>query len=412
MAKKQRKSKSKKSKSRSAKVAPTEHGASGETLPVAPVAPVVQGDNLDNVLSHEMTSNRVVVNKSPATPLVLPTQQAPAAPVEQVAAPVEQVAAPVEQVAAPVEQAEEGGSEDVVTGSEILETVDTPKKRRSGAGSGDYGAAYNELYTQLCMRLLNRIHRYFQRVYRKCGGDERKFKKTLEGIQKWNQGEINKRAREILEIYPDTEAYFRYAYAANVMLMSVVVQQNEDSRDVEVEVPKYSDFILNCYVESARVLYDNAGVLSPSLPDKDKLRIREELLNCFSKSIATALRMMVPLDHIAPKSSIDATPLESFGESDSEKDEESEESSEDNASSDEDDSSDEEESEESSDGSGSESGSESESEVSGSSEDGSGSEGESSESEEELPLPKGKKRVKTSRRSLQTPDDLLIDRAY
>lgn len=422
--KKQRKSKSKKKSksSKSSRVSPSDVPL--ETLPTAPVQPVAQADNLDSVLSHEMTSNRVVVNKGAATPLVLPEQQATQAVVTQTEAapaPAQGETAQGEIAPAPAQgetnettEAEETG-EDVVTGEEVLETVqDGSRKRRGGAGSGDYGAAYNELYTQLCMRMLNRIHKYFQKVYRKCGGDERKFKKSLEGIQKWNQGEINKRAREILEIYPDTEAYFRYAYAANVMLMSVVVQQNEDSRDVEVEVPKYSDFILNCYVESARVLYDNAGVLSPSLPDKDKLRIREELLTCFSKAIATALRMMVPLDHIAPKSSVEATPLESFGDSDSEEDEESEESSEEDGSSDDDDSSGEEEdSSEEEDDSEEESGSEnSDDSDSSEGEDDSGSEEESEESEVELPLPKGKKRIKASRHSLNTPDDLLIDRAY
>ena len=356
-----------------------------ETLPSTPFikeeAPV-----LDDILSHELQNNKVTVNKSESAP-----------PLDHLQAVQAPVAAAVtgEEATATVIPSEEA-TDDIITSGEVLDTVQTNGKQKSNrAGSGDYGAAYHELYTQLCMRMLNRIYRYFQRLYKKCGNDEKKFKKSLEEIQKWNQAEINRRAKEIVEIYPDTEAYFRYAYAANVMLMSVVVQRSGDSEDLEIEVPRYSSFIHNAYVESARVLYDNPGVLSSNLPDKDKLRIREELLSCFSKAVATALRMMVPLDHIAPKSGLDTTPLETFGDSDSDESGSEEESSEEESS----------EEESSEEESGSE---ESGSEESGSEEE-SETEDESSEEERVYDDIKKKKRVKASRRSLETPDDLLID---
>ena len=304
---------------------------------------------------------------------------------------------------------------DSVNAADILKTaeplVDQPsagksKRRDRGGNGGDFGAAYNELYTQLCIRMVNRIHLYFQRVYNSTGGSSKKFKKKLEDIQKWNQSEINRRAKEILQVYPGTEAYFRYAYAANVMLMSVVIQKNEDSNDVEIEVPKFSEFILKSYIESARVLYDNAGVLDPALSDRDKLRVREELKGCFAKAISTALRMMVPLEAIAPGGGhvgekFDAP--ESESEVSEEEDSESESESESESGSEES-GSEESESEESYSGSeGSESGTEE------SYSEGSGSE---SDFEEEEPVAKNRKRVKASRRSLQTPDALSIDQQY
>ena len=360
-----------------------------ETLPTTPFVKD-EGPALDDILSHELQNNKVTVNKSESAP-PLDHLQAQRQAVEESA--VAAVAPVATEEAVPTVIPSEEATDDIITSGEVLDTVQTNGKQKSNrAGSGDYGAAYHELYTQLCMRMLNRIYRYFQRLYKKCKNDDRKFKKSLEEIQKWNQAEINRRAKEIVEIYPDTEAYFRYAYAANVMLMSVVVQRSGDSEDLEIEVPRYSSFIHNAYVESARVLYDNPGVLSSDLPDKDKLRIREELLSCFSKAIATALRMMVPLDHIAPKSGLDTTPLETFGDSESDESGSEEESSEEESS----------EEESSEEESGSEESSEEES-----SEEESGD--ESSEEERAYDDIKKKKRVKASRRSLQTPDNLLID---
>ena len=265
----------------------------------------------------------------------------------------------------PIQQQEVKESEPLkettVSVAEVLQAGGQDKKKKKGrrAGSGDFGAAYHELYTQLCARMLNRIYRYFQRLY-SSSKSEKSFKSSLALIQKWNQTEINRRAKEILQLYPDTEQYFRFAYAANVMLMSVVIQKDEDSEDIEIDVPKFSLFVQKAYVESARVLYDNVGVLDPSLPDRDRLRIREELFRCFGNSIATALRMMVPLEKIAPKyesretydsdgESIDSTVSSESEESESEESEESESDESEESESEESEESDSEEDEEESD---------------------------------------------------------------
>jgi hypothetical protein len=202
-------------------------------------------------------------------------------------------------------QVEEAGTAaEVVSGTEVLgvgaEALAARKPRGRGRREGgDLGAAYTELYTQLCVRMLTSIFRYFQRLYQS-SGSERKYRAALNGITTWNQLEINKRAKELTQAYPDVQTYFKYAYAANVMLMSVVVQRDENSEDVEIDVPQFSNFVHKTYIECARVLYDNPGVLDPSLPDRKRLRIREELFRCFGTAVATALRMMVPLEAIAP----------------------------------------------------------------------------------------------------------------
>ena len=434
------------SKSKRKSRRPVPPAAPGPTLHDVMNSEVAKGGG--NELDHQPQGRRsgVVVNKGePSPPVVIPEEQQ-----QQQQQPVAQVATAAAAAAAVASDGGEedhgdgdGESGDVVTSKEVLETVENvaqqaeaaegkkkgrSKTPRARGGNGDFGAAYHELYTQLCLRMLNRIYRYFQKLYSKVDGNTKKYKRELENIQRWNQSEINRRAKEILKIYPDTESYFRYAYAANVMLMSVVVQKDADSEDVEIEVPKFSEFILKSYVESARVLYDNSSVMSPDMSDRDKLRVREELFSCFSKAIATALRMMVPLEAIAPRGSTDAEPLETFGDSESEVESvDSEEEESDSESEDEE----EESGSESGSGSGSEeeddeesgSGSEEDDESgSAESESASGSDfdddesderGYSSSDQEEAPRrsrpSRRTKRVKASKKALQTPDALSID---
>lgn len=379
---------------RSLKSRPSRHSSSSkkhrkhrhEKVPKAPSVP--DEKDLNEVVEEEVKPR---VNKAQPVP--------PPVVSEPVAAPVQEAPVVTEQAAEEqdedVDEDEVSEPGDTVRASEVLETVDDSQKKKKNkrSGGGDYGAAYNELYTQLYLRMVNRIYRYFKGLYSKTRGKEEKFKKKLEAIQVWNQNEIDKRASEILQVYPDTEAYFKYAYAANVMLMSVVVQRDEESEDVEIEVPKFSEFIQKSYVESARAIYDNAGVLSPDLTDYEKMRIREELYACFGKAIATALRMMVPLDLIAPQS-IDTKGRElGFDDDD---DQSVDESESDGSESEEEESDLESESEE-----------EDDDEESGSSEEESESEFDS-ESEEEEEDPRRRK-VRVSRKSLNTPDKLNID---
>ena len=272
-----------------------------------------KAEDLDDVVKSEIA--KMNINKEPAGP------------------PVEIKEEPTPDAEDSLSDEASEPSDDVVTSTEVLdatkEAVDDDKKKKPSrrAGGGDFGAAYQELYVQLCTRMLTRIYRYFQKLYNKSKSEE-EFRKKLAGIQNWNRLDINRRAKEIVEQYPDTEVYFRYAYAANTMLMSVIVQKDENSEEIEVEVPKFSDFIQKCYLESARILYDNVGVLNPDLSDKDRLAIRTELYSAYGNAVATALRMMVPLETIAPKlenrERFDDVADSSEGEEESESESESE----------------------------------------------------------------------------------------
>jgi hypothetical protein len=172
--------------------------------------------------------------------------------------------------------------------------------RREGQGSGgDYGAAYKELFEQLCSRMVNRILKYFYRLYA-VTRDEKKFKQKLVGILQWNQDEINAKAAEFLKQYKDIIRIFRFAYAANVLVMSVVIQRDEGSNDIEVDCPKFSEFCHRCYVETARKIFYHVGILDPSLPASEKLAVANTLYTSVCNAVSDSLRMMVPMHKLAP----------------------------------------------------------------------------------------------------------------
>lgn len=198
--------------------------------------------------------------------------------------------------------------EAVVNASDVLEVMGADGNaepgsgadRRVGQGSGgDYGAAYKELYEQLCSRMVHRIMRFFYELYAKTN-QEKLFKRRLVEIQRWNQDQINKVAKGFVRNHKDIIRVFRFAYAADVLVMSVVVQRDEESRDVEVECPNFSDFCHRCFIETARNLFDHSGILDPALPPSQKMQVHDALYLSVSRAIASSLRMMVPIHKIAP----------------------------------------------------------------------------------------------------------------
>lgn len=200
----------------------------------------------------------------------------------------------------------EAGQSDTVNSAELATVLDEEKpsssKNKHGSGSGvDYAAAYGELFTCLSTRMVDRIYRYFQDLYDvKCHRNEAVFKKQLSLIPSWNQAQIDEKTRELVKRHPSIVSYFKFAYAANVLLMSVVVQRDEESEDVSVDVPKFTEFVHRSYSESALKIFDYAGVFDPTLPPGERLSIRNELYRCFGDALSTSLRIMVPLEKIAP----------------------------------------------------------------------------------------------------------------
>ncbi len=200
----------------------------------------------------------------------------------------------------------EANQADTVNSAELATVLDEEKpssgKNKHGSGSGvDYAAAYGELFTCLSTRMVDRIYRYFQDLYDvKCHRNEAVFKKQLSLIPSWNQAQIDEKTRELVKRHPSIVSYFKFAYAANVLLMSVVVQRDEESEDVSVDVPKFTEFVHRSYSESALKIFDYAGVFDPTLPPGERLSIRNELYRCFGDALSTSLRIMVPLEKIAP----------------------------------------------------------------------------------------------------------------
>lgn len=184
-----------------------------------------------------------------------------------------------------------------MSSNEVLNEVSSPQHHQSI--TVDYGAAYRELYEQLCSRMIHRIMRFFYELYAKIG-DVQRFKIKLVNIQRWNSAQINHVARGFVRNHKDIIRVFRLAYAANVLVMSVVVQRDEQSTDVEIDCPKFSDFVHRCFIETSRNLYNHGDVLDPNLSPAEKMHVKEDLYKSIARAIATSLRMMVPIHKITP----------------------------------------------------------------------------------------------------------------
>lgn len=217
----------------------------------------------------------------------------------------------VEEVVQTLEKALEAEEhpQDTVRPSDVF-TYKPPKKKRHEHDSASYGSAYEELYKMLCIRMLNRFLRFFARLYRKCKTDK-DCKKKLAEIPDWSPKQVKARAKEFVDSFKDIESYYKFAYAANLMLMSTIVQKSENSDDLEIEVPPFSDFVHRCYIECARAVYDNIGCLSEDFPDNKRIAVKRELLTAYGNAIATALRLLIPLDKL-----ITIEPGENFEDAD------------------------------------------------------------------------------------------------
>lgn len=204
--------------------------------------------------------------------------------------------------AAPVDEAVTVQASEVLAATG-LDAKPAPGRGRTlehrGGGSGDYGAAYNELYEQLCSRMVHRITQIIYHMHAQAK-TEKRFKYQLAEIQRWNQNQINRITRLFVRNHKDIIRVFRFAYAADVLVMSVVVQRDENSADVEIECPRFSDFVHRCFVEAARNLFDHADILNPGLTAAEKFQVRDAMHVAVKRAIATALRMMVPIHKIAP----------------------------------------------------------------------------------------------------------------
>lgn len=215
------------------------------------------------------------------------------------------------------EAVKEANEDDTIHSEEIKQfSGESESHGNKHSGSGvDYAAAYSELFTCLSTRMVDKLYRFFQKLYVQCG-NESKFKKQLANIPSWNQKLIGAKTQELITAHPSIVSYFKFAYAANVMLMSVVVQRDENSEDVAVDVPKFTEFVHRSYSESARKIFDYAGVFDPTLPPRERLMIRNELYRCFGEALSTSLRLMVPLSKIAPNAVDDEEGTQEFEEGD------------------------------------------------------------------------------------------------
>lgn len=250
----------------------------------------------------------------PASIAPIQTQPLPAVGAPQLPTPAQPQSAPMptleqaqstpaqskEEVLKDLEGGKGGEDDEQDDRSEDNEDEDTSTTKRSKVQApADYGSAYKELYKQLCSRMVHRIMRFLFELYSKVQ-DKRRFQLKLVEIQQWNSSRVNQVASGFVRSNKDILRVFRFAYAANVLVMSSVVQRDEQSTDVEIDCPKFSDFVHRCFIETARNIFNHVEVLDPSLSGPVKIEVNEHLRASICNAIGTSLRMMVPIHKITP----------------------------------------------------------------------------------------------------------------
>jgi hypothetical protein len=201
-----------------------------------------------------------------------------------------------------------------VKAGDVLDAAGVEDKNSDGGRSGGdeglvtnhssaYATALEQFFKQLSSRMTRRIVFYFRRMYKQAqAGRSRKnreaLKKKIVGIQSWNEAKVKTVAKQFVDNHRDIIRVFRFAYAANVLVMSVVIQRSHDSRDVEIDPPLFINFVHRCFIESARSIVDSVDILSDELSAKDYMKATKLLHGSVSDSIADTLRLMVPLHKI------------------------------------------------------------------------------------------------------------------
>lgn len=244
-------------------------------LPQKPPTHLHDPEELERIANERIHKNLVTKELAPDPPLVLRE---------------------LEENPEPEEPEPEEPEAETIRPSDVF-AYQTPKKKRTDTNPESYGKCYEELYKMLCLRMLNTFARYFTRTYNKSKSDK-ECRKRLSEIPQWDSKRVKAHAKKFVDLFPEIETYYKFCYAANLMLMSSIVQKSEASEDIEVEVPAFSDFVHKCYIECARSVYGHVGCLSEDMDDHERLAVKRELYVAYGNAIATALRLLIPLDKL------------------------------------------------------------------------------------------------------------------
>jgi hypothetical protein len=127
------------------------------------------------------------------------------------------------------------------------------------------------------------------------------FQKMLKEIPQWNQEMINNEYNRILKISNCDyfENLIEAVFIANIKILTSV-QINNNSKNININIPQSSHFMHKCYIKCANEIYKNPYIfdISKNLTPKEKHNNLREILLLIDNSINNAISDLLPIGDI------------------------------------------------------------------------------------------------------------------
>lgn len=131
------------------------------------------------------------------------------------------------------------------------------------------------------------------------------FQDYLKKIPKWNQNIIDEETKYIVSKSKKTEKFLNRLIGAvfysQIKIYSVIRLKGPDpSRQINYTLPSFKNFIHNCYIESARQIYEKSYLFyeDDDTTTIDKQQNREKISSLILKGINKAIQDKVPVEEI------------------------------------------------------------------------------------------------------------------
>ena len=166
-----------------------------------------------------------------------------------------------------------------------------------------------KVYTHILVKCLaNPIYQGIQQIYdqaRELTDEARRndylktFQQLLRDVPKWNQEMIDTEYnRVILESKCNwLDNLIKAVFLSHVRILSAV-RMGKGHKTIKLNIPKANNFIHKCYVEAARLFYQNPYLFSHKAKELDIHRNMNAAIELIKKAIHEAIHRLVPIQQI------------------------------------------------------------------------------------------------------------------
>ena len=164
--------------------------------------------------------------------------------------------------------------------------------------------AKKEYTTQMVNILKPEIYKGIKELFDQVveNNDENKlldFQNNLKQITKWNQDIIDQKYETFMKNSSCDwlDDLLQAVFISNTAILTTVKNKN-NSKKIDLTIPKSSRFLHKCYIESAREFYKNPYLLLNTLDYKIQQKNMRDSLELISISIENSIRNMLPMKDI------------------------------------------------------------------------------------------------------------------